>query len=119
MKAVLSIAVFVLAYCLIASEKINKTIVAVLGASCVLFLGLVTFEEAVAAIDFNVVFLLVGMMTCVYILSKTGFFEWVAISVAKRAKGDPGQAVWSNMRNIPQSIHIDQLSCATSWTIRC
>jgi len=89
MKALLSIAIFIISYCFIASEKVNKTIVAVLGASCVLFLGLVTFEEAVAAIDFNVIFLLVGMMTSVYILSKTGFFEWVAVSVAKRAKGDP------------------------------
>ena len=89
MKALASIAIFVIAYCFIASEKVNKTIVAVLGASCVLLLGLVTFEEAVAAIDFNVIFLLVGMMTSVYILSKTGFFEWIAIGVAKRAKGDP------------------------------
>ena len=89
MKALLSIAIFIAAYCLIASEKINKTIVAVLGASCMIFFKLVTFEEAVTAIDFNVVFLLVGMMTSVYILSKTGFFEWIAIGVAKRAKGDP------------------------------
>ncbi|MGB2601728.1 MAG: ArsB/NhaD family transporter [Candidatus Omnitrophota bacterium] len=89
MKALLSIAIFVIAYCFIASEKVNKTIVAILGASCVLLLGLVTFEEAVAAIDFNVIFLLVGMMTSVYILSKTGFFEWIAVGVAKHAKGDP------------------------------
>ncbi|MFH1847371.1 MAG: ArsB/NhaD family transporter [Candidatus Omnitrophota bacterium] len=89
MKALLSVIIFVLFYGFILSEKINKTIVAIMGASCVIFLGLVTFEEAVAAIDFNVIFLLVGMMTSVYILSKTGFFEWIAINVAKRAQGDP------------------------------
>ncbi|MDP8298747.1 MAG: ArsB/NhaD family transporter [Candidatus Tantalella remota] len=89
MKAIASIAVFVAAYYFIASEKVNKTIAAVLGASIVLLLGLVTFEEAVLAVDFNVVFLLVGMMTSVYILSKTGFFEWIAVSVAKYAKGEP------------------------------
>ncbi len=89
MKAFLSIAIFVASYCFIASEKVNKTIVAVLGASCVLLLGLVSFEDAVAAIDFNVIFLLVGMMTSVYILSKTGFFEWIAVGIAKYAKGDP------------------------------
>ncbi len=89
MKAILSITIFVIAYCFIASEKVNKTIVAILGASCVLLLRLVTFEEAIAAVDFNVVFLLVGMMTGVYILSKTGFFEWVAVGVAKYAEGDP------------------------------
>ena len=89
MKALLSIAIFVTAYCFIISEKINKTIVAVLGATCVLLLGLVTFDEAISAVDFNVVFLLVGMMTSVHILSKTGFFEWAAVSVAKYAKGEP------------------------------
>lgn len=89
MKAIASIVVFVTAYYFIATEKVNKTIVAVLGASVVLLLGLVTFEKAVMAVDFNVVFLLVGMMTSVYILSKTGFFEWVAVSVAKYAKGEP------------------------------
>ncbi|MBF0252784.1 MAG: ArsB/NhaD family transporter [Candidatus Omnitrophica bacterium] len=89
MKALLSVGIFALAYGLIASEKVNKTIVAVLGATCVILLKLVTFEEAVVSIDFNVIFLLVGMMTSVHILSKTGFFEWIAISVAKKAQGDP------------------------------
>ncbi len=89
MKAFLSIGIFTLAYALIASEKINKTIVAVLGAVCVLLFHLVTFEEAIKSVDFNVIFLLVGMMTSVHILSKTGFFEWIAISVARKAKGDP------------------------------
>ncbi|MFH1665103.1 MAG: ArsB/NhaD family transporter [Candidatus Omnitrophota bacterium] len=89
MKAILSIVIFVIAYFFIATEKVNKTIVAILGASCVLFLKLATFDQAIAAVDFNVVFLLVGMMTSVYILARTGFFEWTAISVAKYAKGDP------------------------------
>ncbi|MBD3379826.1 MAG: hypothetical protein GF408_05120, partial [Candidatus Omnitrophica bacterium] len=89
MKAVLSSVIFVSAYILIASEKLNKTVVAVLGATLVLFLRLVTFEQAIAEVDFNVIFLLVGMMTSVYILSRTGFFEWVAVSMAKLAKGDP------------------------------
>ncbi len=89
MQALLSVGIFLTAYYLIATEKVNKTIIAILGASLVLFLGLVSFEEAVAAIDFNVIFLLVGMMTSVYIISKTGFFEWIAIGVAKKAKGDP------------------------------
>lgn len=89
MKAALSIIIFAVTYFFIASEKVNKTIAAILGASGVLLLGLVSFEDAIAAVDFNVVFLLVGMMTSVYILSRTGFFEWVAVGVAKFAKGDP------------------------------
>jgi Na+/H+ antiporter NhaD/arsenite permease-like protein len=89
MKALFSVIIFVAAYSLIVSEKINKTIVAVLGATLVLLLKLVTFEQAIAEVDFNVIFLLVGMMTSVYILSRTGFFEWIAVSMAKLAKGEP------------------------------
>jgi len=89
MQAFLSILIFVVVYVFIATEKVNKTIAAVLGATAVLFLRLVTFEQAVAAVDFNVIFLLVGMMTAVHVLAKTGFFEWTAISVAKFSKGEP------------------------------
>ncbi|MFH1878750.1 MAG: SLC13 family permease [Candidatus Omnitrophota bacterium] len=73
MKALLSIIVFSCAYFFLITEKINKTIVAILGASCVIIFKLITFDESIAAIDFNVIFLLVGMMTSVYILQKPGF----------------------------------------------
>jgi len=89
MKAAAAIAIFAVSYLLIATEKINKTIVAVVGASLMLVLKLVSFEHAVEAVDLNVIFLLVGMMTAVSILSKTGFFEWTATAVAKRAGGNP------------------------------
>lgn len=87
--ALLSVGIFAAAYLLIATEKINKTVVAVVGASIMVGIRLVTFEEAIEAVDFNVIFLLVGMMTTVSILSKTGFFEWTAVSVAKLARGNP------------------------------
>jgi len=84
-----SIVIFAIAYAFIASEKINKTIVAILGASLMLGLNLVPYKYALAAIELNVIFLIVGMMTSVFILSETGFFEWTAILIAKKAKGDP------------------------------
>jgi len=87
--ALISVGIFAAAYLLIATEKINKTIVAVVGASIMVCVRFVTFEEAIEAVDFNVIFLLVGMMTTVSILSKTGFFEWTAVSVAKLARGNP------------------------------
>ncbi|MFH1062191.1 MAG: ArsB/NhaD family transporter [Candidatus Omnitrophota bacterium] len=89
MKALLSVIIFAAAYIAIASDKVSKTIVSVLGASLVIMLHLVSFEDAMRSVDLNVIFLLVGMMTCVYILSKTGFFEWAAISVAKHSRGNP------------------------------
>jgi len=89
MDALASVLIFIAAYYLIATEKINKTIVAVLGATLMLALRLVTFEVAIHTVDFNVIFLLVGMMTAVSILARTGFFEWAAITVAKFARGNP------------------------------
>ena len=82
-----SVIIFIIAYYFIATEKIEKSIAALLGAVAVITLGLISFDEAVAAIDLNVLFLLVGMMTCVNVLAETGFFEWVAIYLAKKAKG--------------------------------
>ncbi len=85
----LSILIFICVYLFIVTEKIDKTIASMMGAFTMIILGLISFSDAVAAIDFNVIFLLVGMMTCVFILSKTGFFEWLAIIIAKHTKGSP------------------------------
>lgn len=82
-----SIVIFVLVYILLASEKVEKSVAAMLGASAVIIGGLIDFESAMKSIDLNVIFLLVGMMTCVAILAETGFFEWIAISVAKWMNG--------------------------------
>jgi Na+/H+ antiporter NhaD/arsenite permease-like protein len=83
-----SIILFAITYVLIASEKLDKTAAALLGASAAIFLGLVPHEEALAAVDLNVVFLLMGMMVVVNILAGTGLFEWVAVTIARRARGD-------------------------------
>jgi len=83
-----SIIIFLVAYFFIATEKMEKSIAALLGAVAVIAFKLITFEDAMHAIDLNVIFLLIGMMTCVGILAETGFFEWVAIFVAKKMKGD-------------------------------
>lgn len=83
-----SIVIFVIVYFFIATEKIEKSIAALFGAVAVISLGLVSFEDAVKSIDLNVIFLLIGMMTCVGILAETGFFEWVAIFVAKMMRGN-------------------------------
>ena len=89
MNAILAIAIFVIVYIFIAIEKIESTIVVIVGAFLMLAMRLLTFEEAVHAIDLNVIFLLVGMMISVYVLSQTGFFEWIATSLAKKAGGNP------------------------------
>ncbi len=84
-----SIVVFIIAYALMVSEKMNRTAAAVLGAAAVLLLRVVPYEVSLHNVDLDVVFLLVGMMIVVDILSQTGLFEWVAIFIAQRARGNP------------------------------
>lgn len=90
---VVAVAVFVIAYVLIATEWTHK-LLAVLGGAGVLFaLGVTDSDHAFyspdTGIDWDVIFLLFGMMVIVGVLRRTGVFEYVAIWAAKRAKGSP------------------------------
>lgn len=85
----ISIIVFLVTYTLMVTEKMNRTAAAVLGATTVLLLRNVPYDVALGYVDLDVIFLLVGMMVVVNILSQTGLFEWVAIFIAQRAKGNP------------------------------
>ena len=93
MTAVVAVAVFVVAYVLIATERLPKTTIALGGAGVILGLGVATSEEAFyspeTGVDWDVIFLLLGMMIIVGVLRRTGVFEFVAIWAAKRAKGSP------------------------------
>ncbi|MBV9515209.1 MAG: ArsB/NhaD family transporter [Mycobacteriaceae bacterium] len=90
---VVAITVFVVAYAFIASDRVNKTLVAVSGAAVVAALGVVTSDDTFfsrdTGIDWDVIFLLLGMMMIVSVLRQTGVFEYIAIWAAKRAKGSP------------------------------
>jgi Na+/H+ antiporter NhaD/arsenite permease-like protein len=81
--------VFVVTYALIATDRLDKTIAALLGGVAMVVLRVIDQEEAFLAIDFNVIFLLAGMMILAGILRRTGFFQWVAIRSVKIADGDP------------------------------
>jgi anion transporter len=91
--AVIAVAVFVAAYVLIATERIPKMVTALAGAAVVVALGVTTSEDAFyshdTGIDWDVIFLLLGMMIIVGIVRRTGVFEYIAIWAAKRAKGSP------------------------------
>ncbi|TDV49804.1 SLC13 family permease [Actinophytocola oryzae] len=88
-----AVAVFVVAYVFIAAERVPKMAVALAGAGLVLGLGVVgsadAFYSRETGIDWDVIFLLLGMMIIVGVLRRTGVFEFVAIWAAKRAKGSP------------------------------
>jgi Na+/H+ antiporter NhaD/arsenite permease-like protein len=89
MDVFLAGAVFLVAYGLIASERFDRTLIALLGGLLVVVLGVIDQEEAFAAIDFNVIFLLAGMMVLAGGLSKTGFFEYVAGYAIHLSRGQP------------------------------
>ncbi|GIW62516.1 MAG: membrane protein [Patescibacteria group bacterium] len=89
MQTTIALTVFVVSLALIASEKINRSIVSMIGASLIILTGVVNFHEALEFIDFNVLGLLIGMMIIVQILGKTGIFEYTAIKSVKLAKGRP------------------------------
>ncbi|RKX36056.1 MAG: hypothetical protein DRP64_18960 [Verrucomicrobia bacterium] len=82
------ILVFLVVYFFIATEIVDKTIAALIGAGLMIGLHLVGYEEALHAIDMNVLFLLIGMMIVVNTLTDTGVFEWLAIKLARLAKGN-------------------------------
>jgi Na+/H+ antiporter NhaD/arsenite permease-like protein len=76
-------------YAAIMSEKLNRAIVALLGAGLMISLGLLTQEQAVAGIDFNTLALLTGMMLIVAITRRCGVFQYVAIVAARGARASP------------------------------
>lgn len=91
--AVVALGIFVVAYLLIATERINKVKAALGGAAVVVAIGIVgsddIFYSRETGIDWDVIFLLLGMMVIVGVLRQTGVFEYTAIWAAKRAKGSP------------------------------
>jgi Na+/H+ antiporter NhaD/arsenite permease-like protein len=93
MSATLAVGVFLGAYALIATEKANRVTVALTGAGLMLALGLVSSADAFHSeefgVDWDVIFLLLGMMVIVGVIKQTGLFDYLAIWSAKRARGRP------------------------------
>lgn len=93
--------ILLVAYIFIASEKIQKSVVALVGASLTLLLGLLPFHGHINPeipeyvhgvfdyIEFEVIFLLIGMMILVHIASRSGVFKWMALGLLKLTKGHP------------------------------
>lgn len=93
----LAIIVFIVAYIFIASEKISRIAIVLAGAAAMVIIGATDADKAFysheTGIDWNVIFLLLGMMTIVGIIHKTGLFEFLAISAIKKSSGSPKVAL--------------------------
>jgi Na+/H+ antiporter NhaD/arsenite permease-like protein len=91
--------ILLLVYVIIALEWLHRTLAALLGATLMLFISytlgafdqsyfILSFEDAMHAMDMNVIFLLLGMMIIVGVLKKTGLFQWLAYKSYALARGN-------------------------------
>lgn len=83
--------IFIVTFVVILSERLHRTIAALVGAGVMLtagmLMGFYSQQQALAAVDFNTLGLLLGMMILVRLLQNTGFFRYVAILTGKRSGG--------------------------------
>ncbi len=91
----LAVAIFAVALALIASERVDRTKVALLGATLVLLTQTIDQEEAIESIDFNTIGLLAGMMLMVKLTESTGVYNYLAIRAGQLSRGRPAAVVWS------------------------
>src|SRR5690242_5875934 len=84
-----STALLVITYAVIMTEKINRAIVALVGASIMVIVGVLDQDEAIKGIDWNTIGLLTGMMILVSISRRSGMFQYIAIRSAQAAKAHP------------------------------
>jgi Na+/H+ antiporter NhaD/arsenite permease-like protein len=88
-QLIMGVSFFILLFILISLEVINKTILAMLGAVLFIAMGILNEHQAYEEIDWNVIFLLIGMMVIVGITKRSGLFQYIAIKSAKSVNGDP------------------------------
>ena len=85
----IALAIFVATYVLIITEWVNKMLAAMIGGFVIILVGILPQQEALLAVDWNVIFFLIGMMMVISVLKKTGVFMYLAIKTAKVARGKP------------------------------
>ena len=86
---IISLIIFILTYIVIATEKVNRTVVAFLGALLLLVFKVFNLEQAVGYISWETIGLLFGMFLIVSALSDSGFFSYLALKVARLLKYSP------------------------------
>lgn len=84
-----STVILAVTYAIIMSEKVNRAIIALIGASVMILVGVFDQTEAIKGIDWNTIGLLTGMMILVSISRRSGIFEYIAIASAQAAKAHP------------------------------
>jgi Na+/H+ antiporter NhaD/arsenite permease-like protein len=87
---ILAITIFLLVYIVLITEKFHRTVIALLGGIVMILFGILQSEEAFTHyIEWHTITLLIGMMILVGITNQTGTIQFLAIKVAKLARGQP------------------------------
>ena len=81
--------IFLFTYALIVSERVHRTIAALLGGVAMIIFGVLPQSQAFHAVDWNVIFLLAAMMLIANVIKETGLFQWIALQAVRLGKGDP------------------------------
>jgi len=81
--------IFLITYAFIVTERVHRTLAALLGGVAVILLGVFPQDQAFAAVDWNVIFLLTGMMSIANVLRETGLFQWIAVQAVRLGRGRP------------------------------
>ena len=84
-----STGILAITYATIMSEKVNRAVVALIGACMMVIVGVLDQEEAFKGVDWNTIGLLTGMMILVSISRRSGMFQFLAVWSAKAARAHP------------------------------
>jgi Na+/H+ antiporter NhaD/arsenite permease-like protein len=84
-----STAILIVTYGAIISERVNRAIVALLGAGLMILIGVINQDQAIEGEDFNTLALLIGMMILVAIAKRSGMFQYLAVWSARMSRGQP------------------------------
>jgi Na+/H+ antiporter NhaD/arsenite permease-like protein len=88
-SAIIALLTFLIVYGILATEKINRTIIVGAGSIVLLVLGILDLNEAINYVNWETIGLLFGMFIIVIVLSDAGFFSYLSFVVAKRLKYNP------------------------------
>jgi Na+/H+ antiporter NhaD/arsenite permease-like protein len=91
----LAVVIFVGALVVIASERVDRTKVALVGALLVVLTQTIDQEHAIESVDFETIGLLAGMMLIVRVTEPTGVYTYLAIRAGQLARGRPLAVVMS------------------------
>jgi Na+/H+ antiporter NhaD/arsenite permease-like protein len=91
----LAVALFAVALLVIATERVDRTKIALAGGVLMLLTQTIDQHEAIEAIDWNTLGLLAGMMLMVKVTEPTGVYTWLAIRAGQLSRGRPVAVVWS------------------------